>query len=478
MKLYNTLSRKLEDFKPIEDNKVKFYHCGPTVYWVQHIGNLRAMTWADLIRRSLSYLGYQVKFIRNYTDVGHLTSDQDEGEDKMEKGAKREGLSPKQIADKYIKIFENDTEALNIIPPDEKPRASQYIDQMIEMIKILLEKGYAYITDLAVVYDTSKFPDYNKLNRQKIQLNIKRAGKGKIEDPGKKHFSDFNLWVFKKGVHKNALQTWPSPWGEGFPGWHIECSVMAKSLLGNTIDIHMGGIDHISVHHTNEIAQSEVVNGVKFVHYWLHNEHLVIDKQKMAKSKGTGFTLKQILDKGFTPLDLRYFYLNAHYRSKQNFTWDGLRASAESYRKIKQFVLSLKKQTQRTMLSTEKLEKAKEYQERFRWAINNDFQIPQALAITWEMLKSSIPSIDKLDLIYDFDQVFGLKLNEIEEEKIPQQVINLAEERLKNRNAGNYNKADEIRKKIQKLGYEIEDINNKYKIKKTNLSTGPIFYIF
>ena len=222
MKVYNTLSRKLEEFKPISENKIRFYNCGPTVYWVQHIGNIRAMVWADMIRRSLIYLGYQITFVRNYTDVGHLTSDEDIGEDKMEKGAKREGLTPQQIADKYIKIFEDDTKALNILVPDYKPRATEYIKEMQEMIKTLLNKGYAYITKQAIVYDVSKFPNYNQLNRQKIELNKQGMGKGQIEDPEKKHFADFNLWVFKEGVHKNALQTWPSPWGEGFPGWHIE----------------------------------------------------------------------------------------------------------------------------------------------------------------------------------------------------------------------------------------------------------------
>ncbi|MBI2641477.1 cysteine--tRNA ligase, partial [Candidatus Roizmanbacteria bacterium] len=324
MLLYNTLTRKHEEFKPIEQGKIRFYHCGPTVYWVQHIGNLRAMTWADLIRRSLTFLGYKVTFVRNYTDVGHLVSDQDEGEDKMEKGARREGLTPSQIADKYIKIFNEDTQKLNIIPPDHAPRATEFIQQMIEMIQVLLKKKHAYITEYAVYFDISTFKNYNELNRQKIDLNIAGAGKGKIEDPGKKHFSDFALWFFKKGAHKNALQTWPSPWGEGFPGWHIECSVMAKSLLGETIDIHMGGVEHIAVHHTNEIAQSESANGIAFVNYWLHNEHLNVESEKMAKSAGTSFTLSDIIKKGYDPLDLRYFYLNAHYRSKQNFTWESL----------------------------------------------------------------------------------------------------------------------------------------------------------
>ncbi len=473
MKLYNTLTRKIEEFKPIEDKKVRFYHCGPTVYWVQHIGNLRAMTWADFIRRSLIYLGYEVKFVRNYTDVGHLTSDQDEGEDKMEKGAKREGLTPKQIADKYIKIFEDDTNALNILEPDYKPKASEYVKQMQTMIQILLDKGFAYITSLAVVYDISKFKGYNKLNHQKLELNLKGAGKGTVEDPEKKHFADFNLWVFKKGKHENALQTWPSPWGEGFPGWHIECSVMAKTILGDTIDIHMGGIEHISVHHTNEIAQSEAANKVSFAHYWVHNEHLNVNDEKMAKSKGTGYTLKEIVGRGFDPLVLRYFFLSAHYRSKQNFTWEALKSAQETLDKLKNIVLNLKSQKNLTSLPAEASAKAgpissetTSYQKQFADALSNDFQIPQATAVMWEMLKSDISDHDKYNLLMNFDKVFRLKLNKTIEEKIPSEVIKLAEERKSARQNKNFNKSDELRKEIEKLGYKVEDKNKNYTIKK------------
>lgn len=466
MKLFNTLTRQLEEFKPIEENKVRFYHCGPTVYWTQHIGNLRGTMMADLIRRSLIYLGYQVKFVRNYTDVGHLTSDQDEGEDKMEKSVKKEGLTPQEIANKYIKIYEYDSKAINILAPDVTPKASKYIKQMIEMIKILIDKGFAYITDLGIVYDTSKSPNYNKLNRQKISENIQGGGKGQVTDPGKKHFSDFNLWVFKKGQHQNALQTWPSPWSEGFPGWHIECSVMAKSLLGDTIDIHMGGIEHIPVHNTNEIAQSEAANGVKFVNHWLHNEHLTVDNKKMAKSERTGLTLSEVTDKGYDPLSLRYLFLSSHYRSKQNFTWESLKAAAEGYKKLKDYVLALRKQTQRTQLSQEKLTKVDEYRRRFVEAISNDFQIPQALAITWDMLKSNIPSSDKLDLLFDFDRVFGLKLSEVEEEKIPQEIQDLANQRWQAKKIGDFKKADQLRQEINLKGFGTIDTKEGFEVKK------------
>ncbi len=468
MKLYNTLSRKLEEFKPLNPAKVSFYQCGPTVYWTQHIGNMRAMTMADLIRRSLQYLGYTVSFARNYTDVGHLTSDSDTGEDKMEKAAKRESMTPQQIAEKYISVFEEDVKQLNILEPDFKPRASKYIEGMIKMIGTLLEKKHAYITKKAIYFDVSTFPNYNKLNRQKMDLNIKGKGKGSAKDEEKKHFADFSLWFFKTGAHQNALQTWQSPWGEGFPGWHIECSVMTKELFGPTIDIHMGGVEHISIHHTNEIAQSESTNGVKFVKYWLHNEHLTIKGDKMAKSQGTGLSIAEIIEKGYDPLALRYFYLSAHYRSRQNFTWEALLAAQEGYGKLKNYIISLKSQISqisRINLSPEKLSKINAYQSRFSEFLSNDFQIPQALAITWEMLKSSIPSQDKLDSLFQFDQVFGLRLNEVAEEKIPDEVIRLANQREEARKAKDFKKSDELRKKIEQLGYQIEDTQLGYKIK-------------
>ena len=473
MKLFNTLTRKLEDFKPLKEGRVSFYQCGPTVYWVQHIGNLRAMTWADLIHRSFTHLDYDVTMVRNYTDVGHLVSDQDEGEDKMEKGAKREGLSPQAIADKYIDIFEQDTRDLNILEPTHKPRATEYIAKMIEMVGQLIKNKHAYVTEHAVYFDVSTFPRYNDLNHQKIDFNQKGLGKGTADDPAKKHFADFVLWFFKKGAHKNALQTWPSPWGEGFPGWHIECSAMSKSLLGNTIDVHMGGVEHVSVHHTNEIAQSESANGVKFVNYWLHNEHLNVDDAKMAKSQGTGFILSQIKEKGFNPLDLRYFFLQAHYRSKQNFTWEALQGAHEGYKRLKDAVLNLKSQmsniksTNQSLLSHfERSEKSSEaYINKFENFISNDFQTPQALALVWDVLKSDLNDVSKLNLILDFDKVLGLKLNELKEVIIPKEILELAEKRKKAKVIKDFKTSDVLRKQIEEKGYVIEDVKDGYAIK-------------
>lgn len=466
MKLYNTLTRTLEEFNPLNRSKVTFYQCGPTVYWTQHIGNMRAMVMADLIRRSLQYCEYKVSFARNYTDVGHLTSDADTGEDKMEKAAKQESLSPHEIADKYIKVFENDTKSLNILDPDYKPRASQYIDGMIRMIKTLLEKKHAYITSLAIYFDVSTFANYNQLNKQKMDLNIKGKGKGTTDDSEKKHFADFALWFFKKGAHQHALQTWQSPWGEGFPGWHIECSVMTKELFGSTIDIHMGGVEHISIHHTNEIAQSESANGVKFVNYWLHNEHLTISGGKMAKSQGTGLSVEEIISKDYDPIALRYLFLSAHYRTRQDFSYDALTSAQESLKKLRVLILSLKNQLTRSVLSEDKLKKLDEYRLQFRLALESDVQIPQALGVMWEMLKSNIPSPDKLDLLYEFDQVFGLKLNEVTEDQIPEEIIKLEEERLKARKVGDFKKSDELRVQIEQKGFGTVDTKDSYTVKK------------
>ncbi len=468
MKLYNTLTRTVEEFKPIEEGLVRFYQCGPTVYWVQHIGNLRAMTWADLIRRSFEYAGFKVHFVRNYTDVGHLTSDADEGEDKMEKGAKREGKTPAEIADKYIDIFENDIRALNTEPMGgkDKPRATEYIEGMIDMVQTLLQSGHAYRTEYAIYFDVSTFPAYNRLNRQNIDLNEKGRGKGTVEDPGKRHFADFALWFFKKGAHKNAVQTWPSPWGEGFPGWHIECSVMSKEILGTTIDVHMGGVEHIPVHHTNEIAQSETANGVPFVHYWIHNEHLNVNNEKMAKSQGTGFTLKEIREKGFDPLDLRYFFLQAHYRSKQNFTWEALGASKEGYKRLKEQIAQLKNAPPEEE-PDESARLKEEYVRRFRDDVTTDFQIPQALALLWDMLKSRLDPKSKYEIALQFDRVFGLRLDEITPGEIPAEIVDLATRRQQAKTARDFKTADVLRNLIEQKGYTVEDTKEGYHIKRT-----------
>ncbi len=457
LKVYNTLTRQKEEFSPIDKGLVTFYHCGPTVYWTQHIGNMRGFFCGDFIIRTLKYLGCKVKSARNYTDVGHLTSDENEGEDKIEKTARKEGLAPREIAQKYIRIFEKDAKELNFLEPTYKPKATECINEMIKMIKTLLGKGSAYTTQLAVYFDTSKVKNYSQLSGQKIEEKIKGAGKGDVLDPDKKNPADFALWFFKAGKHKNALQYWPSPFnsslvskGSGFPGWHIECSTMAKKYLGGTIDIHMGGIEHIPVHHTNEIAQSESANGVKFVNYWLHNEHLLVNNKKMSKSEGTTYSLSGIKEKGFNSLSLRYLFLQAHYRSKQNFTWGAMESAQRGLNKIRGEI---------RQLGAKKGRINKEYKEKFTEKISDDFNSPQTLVVLQEVLKSKIKNKDKLATILDFDKVLGLKLEKIKKEKviIPQEIKKLAQQREKARESKNWQESDRVREVIIKKGFKIKD---------------------
>ncbi|PIV10514.1 MAG: cysteine--tRNA ligase [Candidatus Portnoybacteria bacterium CG03_land_8_20_14_0_80_41_10] len=457
LRIYNTLSRQKETFKSLKKNWVSFYHCGPTVYWTQHLGNLRGMFCADIVVRVLKYLGYQVRHVRNYTDVGHLTGDHDKGEDKIEKSARREKISPQEIAHKYIRIFEDDTQELNLLEPTFKPRATQSIDDIIKMVRVLLDKDYAYATDLAVYFNVSKFKNYNQLSGQKPEEKLRGAGRAKVSDPQKKQPTDFALWFFKAGRHKNALQYWDSPFksslvknGQGFPGWHIECSVMAQKYLGRTIDLHMGGIEHIPVHHTNEIAQSESANGVKFVNYWLHNEHLLFNNQKMAKSEGIFFTLDQVKEKGFSPLALRYLFLQAHYRSKQSFSWPLMGAAQKGFLRLVEQVKEMGRQAGKINPI---------YQKKFIEKISDDFNSPQAFSLVQKLLKSDLPSQDKRATLLDFDQVFGLKLAQIGKEKtdVPSEIKKLVDQREQARQEKNWVKADQFRKEIEKKKYKIED---------------------
>ncbi|MCK5096229.1 MAG: cysteine--tRNA ligase [Candidatus Pacebacteria bacterium] len=469
IKIYNTMSRSKETFKPLENGRVGFYQCGPTVYWTQHLGNMRAVVLADLIVRSLRYAGYDVTFARNYTDVGHMTSDEDTGEDKMEKGVKREGLSPSEIANKYVAVYEQDVTDLNTLSPDFKPRATENIDGIIEMTQTLLDKGYAYTTPLAVYFDVSKAKDYTRLSRQKMEDTIKGAGGGEVEDPDKRHSADFALWIFKAGKHKNALQFWTSPFrsplvsgGEGFPGWHIECSVMSKKHLGATLDIHMGGIEHIPVHHTNEIAQSESANDAPYVNYWIHNEHLLVNNAKMSKSEGTSYSLAEVKEKRYNLLALRYFFLQAHYRSKQNFTWEALDAAQKG-------LDNLYKQI--SILGSKKGAVNEEFKKEFVEALADDFNTPKALALVSKLFKSDIANADKLATILDFDKVFGLKIKEVaqemsQEKDIPEEIQNLVTERETARQNKDWAESDKLRDEILVKGYEVLDTQTGPKIVK------------
>lgn len=466
LEIFNTLTKKKEKFVPLNKGQVSFYQCGPTVYWVQHIGNMRAMVLADLIRRVFVYLGYDIKFARNYTDVGHMTTDNDEGEDKMTKASKRENLKPEEIANKYISQFESDVDALNCLVPDFRPRATEYIKQMQEMIQYYLDNGYAYATDLAIYFDISRANDYTALSGQKLEMNKTEAGSGEVGDPQKKQPADFAVWFFKAGTHRNALQVWPYEFslsdgttisGEGFPGWHLECSAMNYAIFGPTIDIHFGGIEHVPVHHTNEIAQSEAFSGKKFVKYWLHNEHLTVDGAKMSKSDGTAYSVADIVERGYEPMVLRYFFLGAHYRSKQNFTWEALDSAKSALESLSEQVLFHK-------LSGGVVNQ--DFKVKFIEALENDFNIPQALSIVFELLKSNIASADKYATIIDFDQVLGLGLADLQEIEIPEEIKQIAEARWLAKQNKDWPEADRWRDKLSDLGWQMEDNKDDYKLKK------------
>lgn len=447
------------------------YHCGPTVYWTQHIGNMRAVVIVDFARRIFSYNNYEVNLVRNYTDVGHLTGDNigdaDLGEDRMEKAAAREGITPEAIAQKYIDIYNHDIALLNTLLPTATPRATEYIADMIALTKELLSTGHAYVTDQAVYFDITTYNDYTKLSGQKLEKLESGVGHGTVSDPNKKHPEDFSLWFFKTGAHANALQTWESPFvsplvenGQGFPGWHIECSAMSKHFLGDTFDIHMGGIEHIPIHHTNEIAQSVCANHTDFVHYWLHNEHLLVDGKKMAKSEGTSYTIADITAKGFNPMALRYFFSQSHYRSKQNFTWDGLAASQTAFNRLVEQYKNLGDTAGSIDLS---------YKEKFNTAINDDLNIPQAIAVMWDLIKdANVSTADKKVTLDNFDTVLGFDLahqSQIEE-IIPEEIERLVAARTTARAEKNWSESDRLRDEIEAKGYAIKDTDTGTDIKK------------
>jgi len=454
--LFNTLSRQKEEFKPITDKKVGLYTCGPTVYNFAHIGNLRTYIFEDILKRVLIYNNYKVKHVMNITDVGHLTSDQDEGEDKMDLAIKREKKDPKEIAKLYTSSFKNNLKELNIIEPDIWCQATEHLQEQIELIKQLQKKGYTYETTQAVYFDISKFPKYAQLSGQKIEEKKQGAREEVIVDKEKKNPQDFALWFKLTGRFKNHIQHWPSPWQEGFPGWHIECSAMSMKYLGEQFDIHCGGVDHIGVHHTNEIAQSETATGKSpWVKYWLHGEFLLLDKNKMAKSAGGFITLNTLREKGFNPLAFRLLCLQTHYRQKINFSWESLAASQNALKSLYEKISELE-ETDRQL---------KEYKEKFEEAINDDLDMPKAVSLIWEVLKSDKPAGAKKKTLLNFDKVLGLSLDKIKPLKIPEEIKTLASTREKARINNDYKKADQIREELEKLGYQVEDTKNGPKIK-------------
>ena len=450
MKFYNTSTKKLEEFKPIKKDNVGIYSCGPTVYWNQHIGHMYAYVQWDVLVRFFKYLSYKTKWVMNITDVGHLTSDEDEGEDKIEKGAKREGLTVWQIAEKYTKQFLESLKLLNIQKPDVLSKATDHIQEQIDLIKKIEENGFTYKTKTGLVFDTSKFPNYDKF----ANLDLKKLWSGKrVEvDKDKKQPWDFLLWVTNQPKH---IMQWDSPWGKGFPGWHIECTAMSTKYLGKRFDIHTGGIEHIKVHHTNEIAQAFGAFGHKVVNYWLHNAWLVFDGEKMSKSLDNNVLATDLVKKGYDPLSLRYLILTSHYHTGLNFTYDSLKGAETALKKLRNIVSDLRKEEGKKIDGKE----MDVYKKKFKEALNNDLNTPQALAVLWEVTKSDLGSSDKLTLIFDFDRVLGLNLESYKEEKaeIPQKIKDLIKERDTLREQKKWKKADEVRKKIEDLGWQIKD---------------------
>jgi len=461
LKIYNTLTRKKQIFKPLRDKRVGLYTCGPTVYNYAHIGNLRTYVFTDVLQKTLEYNGYKVKRVMNITDVGHLTSDADTGEDKMELEAEKEKRSVWEIAKFYTNAFLNDIKKLNIKKPETIVPATKTVVDQIKIIKMLIGKKYAYETSKAIYFDVVKFKNYNKLSRQPLSQKITAARKEVIEDTEKKHPADFVLWFKLAGRYKNHSMRWPSPWGLGFPGWHIECSAISTKYLGQPFDIHTGGVDHIGTHHTNEIAQSEAAFGKPLAKFWLHGEFLIIDQSKMSKSEGNFITLDTLKKHGFDPLAFRYLTLTAHYRSKLNFTWESLEAAQNALEKLRETILTLK-----TVKQSVDQKILKQYRKKFSNYINNDLNMPSALAFLWEVIKSNKINNKTYRLIIDFDKVFGLNLAEIKTEKIPSEILKLASEREKYRKEKNFKKADKLRKEIEKIGWLIEDTPRGPKLKK------------
>ena len=462
MRIYNSLSKKVEEFEPINPPNVGMYTCGITAYDYAHIGHGRKYTMDDILRRTLTTLGYEVKHVQNVTDVGHLVSDADAGEDKLEKGAKKSGKTVWEVAEFFTKDFYESMDKLNILRPNVICKATDNIPEQIELIVKIIKNGYAYDTPEAVYFDTNKFKDYGKLFGQKLSEKKTAVREEVQEGEHKKNPADFALWFKRIGRFENHTMHWDSPWGDGFPGWHIECSAMSMKYLGEQFDIHTGGEDHLPIHHPNEIAQSEAATGKHpFVKYWIHYAFLTVDGVKMSKSLGNFYTIDDVLKKGFDPLALRYFYLTAHYKKPLNFTFDALTSAQNALNKLKAQIQNLKSESDRNALSEEKLKEVDEFRKQFISAVSDDLNMPEALAVLWSMLKSNIPSGDKYDLAISFDEILGLGLGQISNPKsqIPGNIKALMKKREELRKAGNFKEADVIRDEIIKMGYTVSDVS-------------------
>ncbi|MBT7102258.1 cysteine--tRNA ligase [archaeon] len=452
LRLYNTLSHEKEEFKPIKEGKVGLYTCGPTVYWYGHVGNMRSYVFADILKRVLMYNGLDVKHVINVTDVGHLTSDADSGDDKMEAAASKEGKTANEISHFYFDAFRDDFHKLNLIEPFKWTWATEHIKDQISMIGILEKKGYTYKTSDGIYFDTSKFADYGKLSRKKI--DGLEEGK-RVEMGEKKNKTDFALWKFS-GTPGERQQEWDSPWGLGFPGWHIECSAMSSKYLGKQFDLHTGGEDNMPIHHENEIAQSECAWGKKpWVKTWMHGAFLNIKGGKMSKSEGKIQTISELEKDGISPLAYRYFTFSAKYRKPLVWSEEAIASAVSSYKRLRNVIAGIENRAGVN----------KKYLKEFEARINDDLDMPGALAVLWKLVRDE-KAEGKIGTIKKMDQIFGLRLLETEEVVVPEDVIVIAEEREKARADKDWAKSDELRDEIAAKGWSVKDGKNGFELEK------------
>jgi len=446
LQLFDTYSRSIRKFEPLQPPVVGLYTCGLTVYDYCHIGNLRTYIFEDLLRRVLEYNNYQVNHVQNITDVGHLISDADTGEDKMEKGSRRSGLSAWEMADLYSQAFKDDLDLLNILEPTLWCKATEHISEQIELIQCIKANGFTYRTTDGIYFDTSQLTEYGHLGR--LDIEGLRAG-ARVDVAEKRNPTDFALWKFSPADEQRQME-WDSPWGVGFPGWHIECSAMAHKYLGSFFDIHCGGEDHIPVHHTNEIAQTEACYGTQLANFWMHGYFLQMNDAKMAKSAGEFLRLQTLIDRGYDPLTYRYFCLNGHYRSKLNFTWEGMDGAETALNRLRSAAYKL----------GEPGTTDPSYQEQFTDRVNNDLNMPQALALAWNLVKSDLPAAAKKATLLTFDQVLGLRLADWQpagQTAIPEKIVALVEQRQQARAEKDWQRADALRLQIVAVGFEVKD---------------------
>ena len=459
---YNTLTRQKDKFIPIDKNEVRIYSCGPTVYKDATIGNMRTNIFQDVLRRVLKYNGYKIKHVMNITDVGHLVSDGDEGEDKMIKSAREEHKTPLEIAEHYTKLFFQDLKELNIEMPEIICKATDHIPEMLEYVKKLMENGYAYETSTAIYFDISKLDKYPILSN--LNIEEQKAGARVDVDPEKRNPYDFAIWI---KAPENHLMKWDSPWGPSYPGWHIECSAMGQKYLGEQFDIHTGGIDLIPTHHENEIAQSKGACGKIPANYWLHGEYLLINGGKMSKSLGNVYLIKDIKDRGYDPIVYKLLCYSCSYRIKLNFTWEGMEATSKSLDRLRNGYKTHKAGKEK--LDEEDRKKLEEIEHNFHESINDDMNMPLAMSYVWEAVRYNKKSSEVADLLLKFDTVLGLKIDkepEQEEVEIPQEILDLMEQRKQARQEKNWDESDRLRDLIKEKGYEVKDTKDGMNISK------------